>query len=94
MERRGFLKALIGGVAVAAAVRTFPFRMYSFPSEIKVPKIGEWVAYNVKFTYPSITIFLNGIYQVQGADYKISESGVITMLSPPNLRDLLHVVSN
>ncbi len=34
MNRRGFLKALIGGVATAAAVRTFPFRVYSFPTEI------------------------------------------------------------
>lgn len=33
MERRGFLRTLIGGVAAAAAVRTFPFRVYSFPLE-------------------------------------------------------------
>jgi hypothetical protein len=31
MDRRGFLRSLVGGVAVAAAVRTFPFRVYSFP---------------------------------------------------------------
>jgi hypothetical protein len=34
MERRSFLRSLVGGVAVAAAVRTFPFRVFSFPSEI------------------------------------------------------------
>jgi hypothetical protein len=33
MERRNFLRTLIGGVAVAAAIRTWPFRVYSFPSE-------------------------------------------------------------
>jgi hypothetical protein len=33
MERRNFLRTLVGGVAVAAAVRTWPFRVYSFPSE-------------------------------------------------------------
>lgn len=31
-SRRSFLKALVGGVAVAAAARTFPFRVYSFPT--------------------------------------------------------------
>jgi hypothetical protein len=35
MDRRKFLSTLIGGVATAAAVRTFPFRVFSFPSEIK-----------------------------------------------------------
>ncbi len=35
MNRRNFLRSLIGGVAAAAAVRTFPFRVFSFPKEIK-----------------------------------------------------------
>jgi hypothetical protein len=35
MNRRGFLGLLVGGLATAAAVRTFPFRVYSFPSEIE-----------------------------------------------------------
>lgn len=34
MNRRGFLTKLIGGVAATTAVRTFPFRVFSFPSEI------------------------------------------------------------
>ena len=34
MDRRNFLRSLIGGVAASAAVRTFPFRVYSFPTEI------------------------------------------------------------
>jgi hypothetical protein len=33
MNRRNFLRTLIGGVAAAAAVRTFPFRVFSFPSK-------------------------------------------------------------
>ena len=37
MNRRGFLGALIGGVATAAAVQTFPFRVFSFPAEIVKP---------------------------------------------------------
>lgn len=34
MDRRKFLSQLVGGVAVAAAARTWPFRVYSFPLEI------------------------------------------------------------
>ena len=34
MDRRKFLSTLIGGVAATAAVRTFPFRVFSFPKEI------------------------------------------------------------
>jgi hypothetical protein len=37
MDRRKFLTSLIGGVAAAAAVRTFPFRVFSFPTEIVWP---------------------------------------------------------
>lgn len=40
-SRRDFLRFAIGGVAAAAAVRTFPFRVYSFPSEIREPSITE-----------------------------------------------------
>lgn len=31
MNRRFFLRSLVGGVAAAAAVRTFPLRVFSFP---------------------------------------------------------------
>lgn len=34
MNRRGFLRTLAGGAAAAVAVRTFPFRAYSFPTTI------------------------------------------------------------
>ncbi len=33
MNRRNFLGMLVGGIAASAAVRTWPFRVYSFPSE-------------------------------------------------------------
>ena len=50
MERRGFLKTLVGGVAVAAAAQTFPFRVYSFPTSPEIvpsfnPEIGGWWSY-------------------------------------------------
>lgn len=34
MNRRGFLGMMIGGIAAQAAVRSFPFRVFSFPTEI------------------------------------------------------------
>lgn len=37
MNRRGFLRSLIGGVATATAVRTWPFRIFSFPTDIATP---------------------------------------------------------
>lgn len=37
MDRRSFFRMIIGGVAAAAAVRTFPFRVFSFPAEIVTP---------------------------------------------------------
>jgi len=40
MNRRGFL-GLIGGVAAIAAERTFPFRVFSFPTEIKIAKATD-----------------------------------------------------
>ena len=36
MNRRNFLGALVGGVATAAAVRTWPFRVYSFPADPQI----------------------------------------------------------
>jgi hypothetical protein len=35
MNRRSFLGLLTGGLAASAAVRSFPFRVFSFPKEIK-----------------------------------------------------------
>lgn len=37
MNRREFLSTLVGGVFVNAAVRTWPFRVFSFPSKIVIP---------------------------------------------------------
>ena len=37
MDRREFLSTLVGGVFVNAAVRTWPFRVFSFPSRIVIP---------------------------------------------------------
>lgn len=64
MNRRSFISLLAGGIAAGAAVRTFPFRVYSFPSDI-VPaplkwtpstayEVGDLVAFN-EVTYKYIT---------------------------------------
>lgn len=41
MNRRNFLGLLAGGLAAGAAVRSFPFRVFSFPKEIIVPRVGD-----------------------------------------------------
>ena len=38
MDRRNFLRSLIGGVSATSAVRTWPFRVYSFPSKVVLAK--------------------------------------------------------
>jgi len=37
MNRRNFLGMMVGGIAASAAVRTWPFRVYSFPKEVLWP---------------------------------------------------------
>ena len=37
MNRRSFLNRLVGGIAATAAVQSWPFRVYSFPTEIVIP---------------------------------------------------------
>lgn len=38
MNRRNFLQMMVGGVVATAAVRSFPFRVFSFPTKITVPE--------------------------------------------------------
>jgi hypothetical protein len=42
LDRRSFLGSMVGGVAVAAAVRTWPFRVYSFPTDIVLTGPIQW----------------------------------------------------
>ena len=44
MNRRGFLSLLVGGVAAAAAERAFPFRVFSFPSQVVEPSFDAITA--------------------------------------------------
>jgi hypothetical protein len=44
INRRGFIGTMVGGVAASAAVRTWPFRVYSFPTDIQiVPEFPAWM---------------------------------------------------
>ena len=52
MNRRNFLGLLAGGLAAGAAVRSFPFRVFSFPKEIHT---GNWEGLKID---PYITGFL------------------------------------
>jgi len=45
MDRRNFLRTLIGGVAAGAAVRTWPFRVYSFPSILAAGDVFEFIGH-------------------------------------------------
>lgn len=42
IDRRKFLSTMIGGIAASAAVRTFPFRVFSFPSAPRIVEI-DWL---------------------------------------------------
>ena len=55
MNRRAFLSTLIGGVAAAAAVRTWPFRAYSFPSEVKIAPIAAGGALTIEMIERTLT---------------------------------------
>lgn len=56
MNRRNFLRLTVGGVAAGAAVRTWPFRVYSFPGEIKVVSPFDILPGPV-YVYPSPMYF-------------------------------------
>jgi hypothetical protein len=38
MNRRELLGSLVGGIVLSVAVRTFPFRVFSFPENPHIPK--------------------------------------------------------
>ena len=37
MNRRKFFGLMVGGIVASAAVRAFPFRVYSFPTQVAQP---------------------------------------------------------
>lgn len=72
MDRRKFLSTLIGGVAATAAVRTFPFRVFSFPEEI--------VTYHgvIEYAVPqSVAIWVSPLSGI-GGPYRLVEKISLT----------------
>ena len=51
LSRRGFIGSLVGGLAATATVRTWPFRVFSFPSDIVVSQPGTYAAI-ARTSYP------------------------------------------
>jgi len=58
MNRRSFLGTLVGGVATVAAVRTWPFRVYSFPS---APVLADFATEPLKVKH---VIGFNAAYEL------------------------------
>ena len=83
MDRRKFLSTLIGGVAAAAAVRTFPFRVFSFPKEIK---LANWysseIFYSEIFYFNTKTGFLT---QPTGATVLVNSASRPEVVKRPTL---------
>jgi hypothetical protein len=55
MNRRGFLGTLVGGVAAGAAVRSWPFRVFSFPQNIVIAQpaaLNEYVQRTIGLRIP------------------------------------------
>jgi hypothetical protein len=54
MNRRKFIGLTIGGIAVSAAVRTWPFRVYSFPSAVKLVNSGVNYGHPMRRSYDAL----------------------------------------
>jgi hypothetical protein len=89
LTRRGFLGSLIGGVAATAAVRTWPFRVFSFPSELKIAReidfgyspfsYGGLPFYQDKFCPPG-TIYTLNINKPLGEQYRVAHPQTVEQL--------------
>ena len=52
MDRRTFLRSVVGGVAIASTTRTWPFRVFSFPQEVVINPIMDINAITLKYVVP------------------------------------------
>jgi hypothetical protein len=85
MDRRKFLSTLIGGVATAAAVRTFPFRVFSFPSK-KMGNFGGLMLdpYPGRLCTPELRLPFslalgNGVTKYGYIAYSLNKDGIWTL---------------
>lgn len=75
-NRRLFLSTIIGGLAASAAVRTWPFRVFSFPSEVMTPMPDD-----VKVIYPMNAAYLHDLDEVYYDSFFV-DSAFIKKLRP------------
>ena len=74
MDRRSFFHSMVGGVAAAAAVRTWPFRVYSFPSELRFLSNDELKRIYVERALTSLLAEARGqYYGLPSGWYQLSE---------------------
>lgn len=79
MDRRNFFRTMIGGVAAATAVRTWPFRVFSFPTVIERacwPHVADG-GDMARMIAVSSTPLRVPIRIQQGAAYQFAPDGVI-----------------
>src|SRR5712664_4313309 len=81
MNRRSFFRSMIGGVAATVAVRTWPFRIYSFPPLIKPVAIDFGYS---PFSFAGLPMYVDK-YCPQGSIYTINAN-----LQPGEQYKILH----
>lgn len=74
MDRRNFLRSLVGGVATAAAVRSWPFRVFSFPKEIRVVAA---VAAGTIHSTSELMLRQNDLIEIQEAIFRAELPGLM-----------------
>lgn len=87
MDRRSFFKLMVGGIAAAAAVRTFPFRVFSFPAEIAVPPANTFLPISM-ITKESLRILENSLKFTRYMSYgefeaEIPIGSILNIRKPP-----------
>lgn len=84
MNRRGFLAALTGGVVAGAAVRTWPFRVFSFPTDIVIARPGvQTIAFVEASEYVTRIVGLRIPLRIPNTGmHAVSQEGSIVNLGP------------
>jgi hypothetical protein len=95
ISRRGFIGTLIGGVVAGAAVRTWPFRVYSFPSQVESAANFEDISLQLQSIQKQMSIQ----YEIDSTALKLIESrknwiGCNSMRVPMKVQPKLAITGN
>lgn len=88
MDRRNFLRTMVGGLVAGAAVRTWPFRIYSFPSHLGAPNdLFGYVSYlqpgsDIALNNPRHAVGLYGIEAMNELTESIDRAAIEAYLHP------------